>query len=160
MSTLLKAYLMETDNPFLMFKCFYEDINENLKKATEYKDILKGNRPTNPVHTFFQDALKDKGNDELREAYNTMKELRSEIKSKMGKDIFSIKFKMPRGATKDDPFPKSPYSKYQRKSNLFALKRHLSEIKSKAKPVRGRMSEDMKRIFRRKLKEVKDKIDV
>ena len=161
MSTLLKAYLMETDNPFLMFKCFYEDINENLKKATEYKDILKGNRPINPVHTFFQDALKDKGNDELREAYNTMKELRREVKSKIGEDIFSIKFKMPRGATKDDPFPKSPYSKYQRETNLFALKRHLKEIKSEANKIKThRMNDAMKREYRRKLKEVKDKIDV
>jgi len=163
MSTLLKAYLMETDNPFLMFKCFYEDINKDLQQAENYTVILKKepSRPTNPVHTFFQDALKDKGNDELREAYNTMKELRREVKSKIGKDIFSIKFKMPRGATKDDPFPKSPYSKYQRETNLFALKRHLKEIKSEANKIKThRMNDAMKREYRRKLKEVKDKIDV
>jgi hypothetical protein len=35
MSTLLKAYLMNTDNPFLMFKCLYEDIQKG------YKDELK-----------------------------------------------------------------------------------------------------------------------
>ena len=35
MSTLLKAYLMNTDNPFLMFKCLYEDIEKG------YKDELK-----------------------------------------------------------------------------------------------------------------------
>ena len=132
MSTLLKAYLMETDNPFLMFKCFYEDINENLKKATEYKGILKVYGPANPAHTFFQDALKDKGDDELREAYDAMVEMREQMKDKktgIGKDIFSIKFRLPKGTTKDDPFPKSPYSKYQRGNNLFSLKRQLEQIK-------------------------------
>ena len=161
MSTLLKAYLMETDNPFLMFKCFYEDI-KGLTKATEYKDILKEDRATNPAHTFFQDALEDKGNDELREAYETMKQLRQEMKHKnkgIGQDIFSIDFRMPRGATKDDPFPNSPYAKTTRQDNLFALKRHLSEIKREANRIKThQMNPAYKKAYRRKLKEVQDKI--
>ena len=36
MPTLLKAYLLKTENPFLMLKCYLEDIQKS-----EQQDILK-----------------------------------------------------------------------------------------------------------------------
>ena len=35
--TLLKAYLLDTDDPFVMIKCWYEDLTNTIWKAPKKK---------------------------------------------------------------------------------------------------------------------------
>lgn len=154
---------MKTDNPFLMFKCLYEDIQKGYKDRLSPKDQklleeefgwedkkptkkpTKKPKKTQPKKTqpkktsekkvdalpFFGKVVEDE--DTLEDAYNSMVELREQIKEETGMDIFAVELKIPTAVAPDDEHGRTPYSKYTRETNLFKIKEHLNRIKKVVK---------------------------